>query len=279
MNYFTGEKSTNKFYDSYMLVRFPNWLGRISSKKVSKTSSQAIFHFIWITKAPCVVCLNLILKISTWVQNPVKGALPSFDRGLGLIMNNLSLLLLRLHNFFQLSNKFGHGAGRQALRSWNIQRGIRSGAIFNFGQRRPGGGGGEVGATWRVAGCMHFCSSSLPLTVLHSGRSSNFFLPRSDQGGDWRGLIGQLGCRDYQEGHWDGDEDGDYQGGHWWANRRPVVHFRPLVDSVNRCKLQLDCQNWRRTCALPHKPLFCKNNKNAHFGFTDSKKTQFWRPD
>ena len=96
----------------------------------------------------------------------------------------LLLLLLRLHNFFQVSNKFGHGAGRQALRSWNIQRGIRSGAIFNFGQRRPGGGGGEVGATWRVAGCMHFCSSSLPLTVLHSGRSSKNFFAKEWPG--WR---------------------------------------------------------------------------------------------
>ena len=75
-------------------------------------------------------------------------ALPAFDQGLGLIMNSLSLffllllLLLLLHNFFQLSNKFGHGAGRQALRSWNIQKGIRRGAIFNFGQRRPAGGRG-----------------------------------------------------------------------------------------------------------------------------------------
>ena len=32
------------------------------------------------------------------------------------------------------------------------------------------------------------------------------------------------------------------------TNRELVVHFWPLVDSVNRCKLRLDCQNWRCTC-------------------------------
>ena len=113
------------------------------------------------------------------------------------------LLLLLLHNFFQLSNKFGHGAGRQALRSWNIQKGIRRGAIFNFGQRRPAGGRGagrggagagagggtgvkrgpaqcSVGRTWWGAGRgggLHFCSSHLLLLiiVLHSARSSNFW--------------------------------------------------------------------------------------------------------
>ena len=44
----------------------------------------------------------------------------------------------------------------------------------------------------------------------------------------------------------------DAMGGHWGANRRLVVHFRPLVDSLNRCIsfYKLDCQNWRRTCWL-----------------------------
>ena len=85
-------------------------------------------------------------KITKYRSTKIQTELPLFDRGLGLIMNNPSLLLLlRLHNFFQLSNKFGHGAGRQALRSWNIQRGIRRGAIFNFGQRRPAAGGGGAG--------------------------------------------------------------------------------------------------------------------------------------
>ena len=44
----------------------------------------------------------------------------------------------------------------------------------------------------------------------------------------------------------------DARGGHWGANRRLVVHFRPLVDSLNRCIsfYKLDCQNWRRTCWL-----------------------------
>ena len=74
--------------------------------------------------------------------------------------------------------------------------------------------------------------------------------------------------------------DWDAMGGHWGANRRLVVHFRPLVDSLNRCIsfYKLDCQNWRRTCALPHKLFVLQKQQKCSFWFHRLKKDPILSP-